>query len=195
MTTKIAIERDWVIVIAKNAHDTLIIDRDKISQTKEENNGQFKVMLANINASVRRFDLMTSIIAPMVAGGIMSFLSISPRFNGTVLSASFFAVWNIVSFFVEYNLLSSVYDNIPELQIGKEAEKNTKENKKNVCVQIKNTFLNTVNGWKAYFSQGLILMPSIALSLLFLTVLSFDSITIGNYNIKSIYLKIFAYLV
>jgi iron-regulated transporter 1 len=198
MTTKIAIERDWAIVIAKNAHDNSSLEKDQENESKEENEKRSKEQLANINATVRRFDLSTAIIAPMVsfsyfsyfyslelnclfifllvAGGIMSFFRISPRFNGTVLSAMFFAGWNVISYFLEYNLLASVYDDVPELK----KEKDIKEKKeKNVCVKIKESILGTADGWKAYFGQGLLLMPSIALSILYLTVLSFDSITIG----------------
>jgi iron-regulated transporter 1 len=106
----------------------------------------------------------------------MSFLRITPRFNGTVLSAMFFATWNVISFFLEYNLLASVYIDVPELK--KEIEDKQKQ-EKNVLIKIKESILGTADGWKAYFNQGIILMPSIALSLLYLTVLSFDSITIG----------------
>ena len=110
----------------------------------------------------------------------MSFLRISPQFNGAVLSAIFFSAWNVISFFVEYNLLASVYSDVTELK--KEKVKENEE--KNVCVRVKRAVFGTADGWKAYFSQGMILMPSIALSLLYLTVLSFDSITIGKFKIK-----------
>ena len=106
----------------------------------------------------------------------MSFLRISPRFNGTVLSAMFFGSWNVLSFFLEYNLLASVYSDVPELKKDKEIKE---KKERNVLVKIKESILGTADGWKAYFSQGIILMPSIALSFLYLTVLSFDSITIG----------------
>ena len=196
MTTKIAIERDWVIVIAKHDYDTSTVKDDANPGQEDAHKGQFKEKLAIINASVRRFDLMTSIVAPMAAGAIMSFMRISPRFNGTVLSAIFFAVWNILSFFIEYNLLLSVYNDIPELKKIKEARTGPKENK-TVSTKIAESIQSTVLGWKAYFSQGLVLMPSIALSLLYLTVLSFDSITIGKLygNTQKIYGIIFIYYV
>ena len=180
MTTKIAIERDWVIVIAKSEHDNSSIEKDLEGESKEENGKRFKENLANINATVRRFDLSTAIISPMVAGAIMSFLRITPRFNCTVLSALFFAIWNVLSFFVEYNLLSSVYSDVTELKKESRVQIKNGKKEKRVCIKIKESILGTGNGWKAYFSQGIILMPSIALSLLYLTVLSFDSITIGK---------------
>ena len=61
-----AIERDWVIVIARNVHDNEVLEKDNQNETKEDNEIRFKSKLADINATVRRFDLSTSIIAPMV---------------------------------------------------------------------------------------------------------------------------------
>ena len=81
MTTKIAIERDWAIVIAKNAHDNSLIEKDEEGETKEDNEKRSKEQLANINATIRRFDLSTAIIAPMFAGGSILKISISKNYN------------------------------------------------------------------------------------------------------------------
>jgi iron-regulated transporter 1 len=172
MANKIAIEKDWVIVVAQHAYS-------EDHETKIE-----KSLLASMNATVRRFDLLTAILAPLLAGLIMSFIKISPSFNGTVMSAITFAMWNLVSFFIEYNLLASIYHNIPELKktnvkiYNNEQEKMDTTNK-----SFKQRTINSINtianGWKVYMTQGLILLPSLVLAILYLTVLSFDSITLG----------------
>jgi hypothetical protein len=54
MTTKIAIERDWVLVIAKYTLKKL--DSETNQDDEQQNSAEFKKKLANINATVRRFD-------------------------------------------------------------------------------------------------------------------------------------------
>ena len=116
-------------------------------------------------------DLTTSILAPIFAGVIMSFAKLSERFNGIIISALFLACWNIISLFIEFSLLRSVYNNVPELK------KDNLENKKSVGVF--NKISNLYKGWFVYFKQGIVVLPGISLATLFLTVLSFDSITIA----------------
>ncbi|CAF0976078.1 unnamed protein product [Brachionus calyciflorus] len=184
-TTKISIERDWVVVISE------YLSRDSNEQEQKSKN------LTLINSTVRRIDLSTNVIAPLVAGLIMSFLNIEYSFNkninGTVISAVIFAIWNIFSYLIEYTLLSSVYKNIPSLKKSK-LERSIEKNKASLMKKIRNSFKFTKKGWKVYFQQGPILMPSLALSLLFLTVLSFDGITIGYakyQNLKEFTISIF----
>jgi iron-regulated transporter 1 len=172
MANKISIEKDWVIVVAQHAYSD---DQDTKIETS---------LLASMNATVRRFDLLTAILAPLLAGLIMSFLKISPSFNGTVMSAITFAVWNLISFFVEYNLLASVYSDIPELKkknlkIYNNEQENTETTKRSFKQRTISSVNTIVNGWKIYMTQGLILLPSLVLAILYLTVLSFDSITVG----------------
>ncbi|XP_070542962.1 solute carrier family 40 member 1-like [Ptychodera flava] len=88
---KISVQKDWVVVVA----------------------GTDKGKLANLNATLRRIDLFVNIISPIVVGQIMTFASM---FAGTV----FIAVWNIVSGFIEYFLLVTVYKKVPALAIKKD---------------------------------------------------------------------------
>ena len=162
LTSKISIERDWVIVLAENVEYK---KSDKVDQSKSN--------LTKMNSYMRRIDLNVSVFAPIAAGGIMSFVKISERFNGVIISALFFAVWNIVSLFFEHSLLTSVYNSVPQL---KKTETESKEKKMSAKYSF---FQNLYKGWFVYFKQGMIVMPSIVLSMLYLTVLSFDSITIG----------------
>lgn len=118
MACKISIERDWVIVIAKNAFDAAAAteeEKKKLKPTTETTNPSqeldpsknktFKHKLTLINSQVRRIDLFTATISPLCAGLIMSFLNISPLVRGPAISAIVFAVWNIISFVLEFSLL------------------------------------------------------------------------------------------
>jgi hypothetical protein len=118
MACKISIERDWVIVIAKNAFDAAAAteeEKKKLKPTTEtttqesdpSKNKTFKHKLTLINSQVRRIDLFTATISPLCAGLIMSFLNISPLVRGPAISAIVFAVWNIISFVLEFSLLRS----------------------------------------------------------------------------------------
>ena len=101
----------------------------------------------------------------------MSFANLSQRFNGVIISAAFLACWNIISLFIEYSLLRSVYNSVPELK-----KENIEEKK---LIQVFGKMSNLYKGWVVYFKQGLVCLPGISLATLFLTVLSFDSITIA----------------
>lgn len=179
MCCKIALEKDWTVVIAKNVHvkkqQEENGDKEPVTDT---NNTQYKSRLASMNATMRRIDLITSIVAPLTAGLIMSFFNISTRLNGIVLSAVFFAAWNMVSFLIEYSLLASVNSLIPDLTKS-QIDMKIKEKQSKSAAKLMNPFLKIYQGWSLYIHQGLVLIPSIAFAFLFLTVLSFDSITIG----------------
>lgn len=64
---------------------------------------------------------------------------------------------------------------MPELEKPKKIDNANKPVKNGIIIAIE----KTKNGWSDYFSQGTVLIPSLALSVLYLTVLSFDGITIG----------------
>jgi iron-regulated transporter 1 len=176
--SKIAIEKDWVVVIAKNLHKKAINKMNNDVEETDEEKRIFKKKLASVNATIRRIDLTTAIISPLVAGLIMSFFNLSSFFSGIMLSALFFAIWNIISFIFEYSLLASVYNLVPELT-KTQIDIKIKEVSNRNTLSLLNPFKKIYDGWSLYVNQGLVLLPSIAFSFLFLTVLSFDSITIG----------------
>lgn len=124
---------------------------------------------------VRRIDLTTSILAPIFAGAIMSFANLSKHFSGIVISAMILACWNIGSFFVELFLLKSVYKRVPELKKNFDEE----TEKKNAVAESFKNMSNLYKGWYVYIKQGVLCLPGLALSTLFLTVLSFDTIMIA----------------
>lgn len=85
---KIAIEKDWIVVVAAK-------DPSK---------------LANLNATSRSIDLSCKLLAPTATGLIMAATSL--KFSAMVIAG-----WNIVSVFVEYGLLSKVYRMVPRLAV------------------------------------------------------------------------------
>lgn len=67
-----------------------------------------------LNSVIRRIDLSCKLLAPVFTGFVISFVS---------LGASSLALlfWNFISVFVEYWLLTSVYEGIPALNECKKA--------------------------------------------------------------------------
>ena len=63
MAYSISIERDWFIVIAQSENELA-----KSFEKKE------KINLTQINSNVRRINLGVSVLAPLFAGGIITFL-------------------------------------------------------------------------------------------------------------------------
>ena len=61
-----------------------------------------------MNSAFRTIDLGTYILAPVLVGQLMTFLS-------PVAAAAFMAGWNIISLAVEYTLLRRVYRSVPQL--------------------------------------------------------------------------------
>ncbi|PIK49588.1 hypothetical protein BSL78_13524 [Apostichopus japonicus] len=93
---KICVQKDWIVVIA----------------------GEDKEYMAGLNASVRRIDLLTNILAPIVVGQIMTFASL-------VAAGVFISAWNVISMFVEYILLYNIYISVPALAEKKKSESGT----------------------------------------------------------------------
>lgn len=134
-----------------------------------ESNGKFKEKLAQINANIRRINLISGIVGPLFAGIVMSVFNKPNSFKGSIISAICFAAWNFVSCFVEYFLLRSIYNDVPQL----------KKFVKKLENRSSNPFVKFSKGWSIYMKQGIFVLPGIGFSLLFLTVLGFDSVTLG----------------
>lgn len=61
-----------------------------------------------MSAFLRRIDLTTKLLAPIVTGQVITFGSMT-------IGALFIAGWNLVSVFVEYIFLHAVYKSVPAL--------------------------------------------------------------------------------
>ncbi|XP_075036119.1 ferroportin isoform X1 [Mixophyes fleayi] len=181
--TAITIQRDWIVVVAGS-------DRSK---------------LADMNATVRRIDQLTNILAPMAVGQIMTF-------GSPVIGCGFIAGWNLVSMCVEYLLLWKVYQKTPALAIkagkkdddqelkqlnikvidtntekptedvhlmGENAVVQVEPPKESSCIEKMAEPLRTFrDGWVAYYNQS-VFWAGMGLAFLYMTVLGFDCITTG----------------
>ncbi|KAL8183742.1 UNVERIFIED_CONTAM: hypothetical protein K2H54_050499 [Gekko kuhli] len=180
--TAITIQRDWVVVVA----------------------GDNRSRLADMNATIRRIDQLTNILAPMAVGQIMTF-------GSPVIGCGFISGWNLISMCVEYLLLWKVYQKTPALAhkaSGKMEESELKqlnspkegESKPNEGVKLiegkgvnvfefqeeevscwsrmAEPFSTFRDGWVAYYNQP-VFLAGLGLAFLYMTVLGFDCITTG----------------
>ncbi|XP_056390053.1 solute carrier family 40 member 1 [Hyla sarda] len=183
--TAITIQRDWIVVVA----------------------GEDRSKLADMNATVRRIDQLTNILAPLAVGQIMTF-------GSPVLGCGFIAGWNLVSMCIEYLLLWNVYQKTPALAfksckkdeqelkqlnikvvdansnnnekpaedvqlMGEKSVATAETSKKSMCSEkITEPFRTFRDGWVAYYNQS-VFWAGMGLAFLYMTVLGFDCITTG----------------
>lgn len=139
--------------------------------------------LARMNSAIRRIDLTCNLGAPVITGFIISFVSLKA-------SAIALALWNLVSVWLEYWLFVSVYKETPALQESSQrrASRSTTDERKNSfsrhdiniddipkrnwATKLVVLFFNVpyLKAWAVYLRQDVVL-PGIALALLFFTVL------------------------
>ncbi|GFP92799.1 solute carrier family 40 member 2 [Phtheirospermum japonicum] len=167
----ILVEREWVVVISE---------------------GQPPEFLTNMNSIIRRIDLTCKLFAPVISGFIISFVSLTA-------SAMTLVLWNVLSVRLQYWLLMSVYNGIPGLRetnqkrvsrsLVTEVDENitTNSERKSLIFSDKSDsedpestierFLNKsyISAWRLYVKQDIVL-PGIALALLYFTVLSFGTL-------------------
>lgn len=182
--TTITIQRDWIVVVA----------------------GEDRSKLADMNATIRRIDQLTNILAPMAVGQIMTF-------GSPVIGCGFISAWNLVSMCVEYFLLWKVYQKTPALAMKaafkvEEAELKQlnihkaetepkplegthlmgekdpdvreleREQEASCASQMTEPFRTFRDGWISYYNQP-VFLAGMALAFLYMTVLGFDCITTG----------------
>ncbi|MCL7024605.1 hypothetical protein MKW94_012314 [Papaver nudicaule] len=183
----ILVEREWVIVIS---------------------NGEPPEVLTNMNSVIRRIDLSCKLFAPVASGFIISFVSLEA-------SAVALALWNVISVWLQYWLLKSVYDGIPALGENNERRKARFEQRAPVetsssistdtdillsrvgsssAMEERNWKRKVVerlsqvaffDAWIVYLQQDVVL-PGVALSLLYFTVLSFGTLMTATLEWKGI---------
>lgn len=153
--------------------------------------GQPPELLTKMNSVIRRIDLSCKLLAPVITGFIISFVSLKA-------SAITLALWNTISVWVEYWLFTSVYNGIPALgqsnrrrtarllQSDPERSKPTLEGDSLPSVAGCNSELADrksrkkisewlleipyIAAWRVFIQQEVVL-PGVALALLFFTVL------------------------
>ncbi|KAM3667130.1 solute carrier family 40 member 1 isoform X2 [Ammospiza nelsoni] len=160
--------------------------------------------LKDMNATIRRIDQLTNILAPMAVGQIMTF-------GSPMIGCGFISGWNLMSMCVEYLLLWKVYQKTPtlalksakveaselkQLNVKKESDMKPAEGvqliiEKDVAgfepqpekevgcaARIAEPFITFRDGWVAYYNQP-VFLAGMGLAFLYMTVLGFDCITTG----------------
>ncbi|KAF5737270.1 hypothetical protein HS088_TW13G00149 [Tripterygium wilfordii] len=173
LTGTILVEREWVVVITE---------------------GHPPELLTKINSVIRRIDLTCKLLAPVLTGFIISFVSLKA-------SAITLALWNIIFVWVEYWLFMSVLNGIPAL--GERSKTRLLSLSPIDIEEIPSTFeegtsllphdegnsaeswrykiigrvskVPFVGAWIVYLRQDVVL-PGVSLALLYFTVLSFGTL-------------------
>ncbi|GAV80840.1 FPN1 domain-containing protein, partial [Cephalotus follicularis] len=177
----ILFEREWVVVISE---------------------GHPPEVLTKMNSVTRRIDLTCKLLAPVVTGLIISFVSLE-------LSAATLALWSTITVWVEYWLFISVYEGILALsesskrKIARLAATCDMEESTSMPGERKDllshdrggsalaehgwrkkmlewfTKIPIVVAWRVYLQQEDVL-PGVALAMLYFTVLSFGTLMIAT---------------
>ncbi|GAB1599459.1 solute carrier family 40 member 1-like [Argonauta hians] len=151
----ISVKNDWVVEIS---------ERDPSK-------------LAYMTAALRRIDLAVKLLAPVLAGQIMTYISV-------LAGSSLIASWNFVSVFVEYYLLYRVFQSVPSLATkkSKDDDKQEAESLNESERQPPNAFCSRIftlfNGWRVYLKYD-VAPAGFGMALLYMTALGFDNITVG----------------
>uniref|UniRef100_A0A8C6SCF0 Solute carrier family 40 member n=1 Tax=Neogobius melanostomus TaxID=47308 RepID=A0A8C6SCF0_9GOBI len=173
----IAIQRDWIVVIT----------------------GYNRGHLAGMNATMRRIDQVTNILAPLAVGQVMTLAS-------NVVGCGFILGWNLVSLIVEFFFLSRVYRIVPALSVKPPAEEvdmaylshfppllaqengsgptylteelSLKHYRELGFLRLQRLVSTCKDGWRAYYRQP-VFLAGMGLAFLYTTVLGFDCITTG----------------
>jgi len=155
----IAIERDWVVVLA----------------------GRSDQHLQTMNSQMRRIDLFCKLVAPLMIAlidGYSTKIAILITFSVTVVSLP-----------LEYVLISKVYHAVEELHVHPttrdDSTPSTSSSHTNIVSAVGRSASHAISDLKYYVTHTAFL-PSISLSLLYLTALSFNGQMI-NYLISLSY--------
>ena len=148
----ISIERDWVVVVSENS----------------------QISLEVLNSQMRRIDLICKVLGPLVIAVVDA--------KSLQLAIEVIFGMNVISLLIEYIAIAGVYESIPALQckhlVSNDAEGPVFPHGDRSRLQILVTILsNSLRGVVESLSNYLrhaAFLPSFALCLLYLTVLSFS---------------------
>uniref|UniRef100_A0ACD5X2B8 Uncharacterized protein n=1 Tax=Avena sativa TaxID=4498 RepID=A0ACD5X2B8_AVESA len=165
----ILIEREWVVVMCS---------------------GHPAAVLTEINSVIRRIDLSCKLLAPVLSGLVISFVS-------TQASAVALALWNVASVGMVYWLFVSVYNGVPALgenvhkrresaaEIVAPAGEEVHSAGWKVRARKQLSSLLCCESWAVYMRQEVVL-PGVALAILYFTVLSFGTLMTAALDWKGI---------
>ena len=146
----VAIEKDWVVVLSMGSSS----------------------WLKETNVMMRQIDLGCKVLAPVVAGFVISMGDIQD-------AAIVVGLANILAILVEWVCTKNIYDNVSELA-AERAKKDVEMGSKETTSNDDGGIINTM---RAFFSQS-VWEAGVALSLLYLNVLSFGNIMIAYLNYR-----------
>ncbi|KAM0849631.1 hypothetical protein ACQ4PT_053602 [Festuca glaucescens] len=173
----ILIEREWVVVICS---------------------GHPAAALTNTNSVIRRIDLGCKLLAPVLSGFVISFVS-------TQASAVALALWNVASVGLEYWLFVSVYNGVPALGENVQLRRQSAALSSSEIVAPDDeelrygqdvsdwrvgvtkhlSILPCWDSWVVYMRQE-VMLPGVALAILYFTVLSFGTLMTATLDWKGI---------
>lgn len=110
--------------------------------------------LSHFNSRLRQIDLFTEVVSPVAAGFLLLLQS-------NLIGFFIIAIWNIISFFPEVNLIKSVLKDRPDLMKKAALPHNTR----------KTLIQKLTGGWRAFFREPVALV-AVAYAFLWLSVLS-----------------------
>jgi iron-regulated transporter 1 len=139
----VAVERDWVVVVCEDSEG---IDRGAL------------------NAGMRRIDLFCKLVAPV-------FVSFVEAWLGTVWAVGVVLGMSAVSVGVEYIAIARVYDAVPALSTKSTTTEDSMATQPTPDTRPHSRLKALLDPWLTYTASPAFL-PSLALSLLYLTVLS-----------------------
>ncbi|CAG9530923.1 unnamed protein product [Cercopithifilaria johnstoni] len=150
---KMAFTKDWIVVIIKKDNSSL----------------------SAANAWMKTIDLSSSVVSPFAAGYIIN--SISYRFACLI-----FVVWNLVSVFMEAYIIIKVYKAVPELATRESSFSSDEQTKVECCKKCPHFIQRSICKWFTlfyiYYQQN-VFPAAFGLTLLYMTILGFDGISIG----------------
>lgn len=141
-------------------------------------------VLTRMNSVIRGIDLSSKLLSPVITGLIISFVSLEA-------SAVTFAAWATITVWIEYWLFISVYNGVPAILQSDERrslrlssqtdiasqyyvpllnDENTQSRSGNMRILERISESPFVGAWRNYLNQDIVL-PGVALALLFFTVL------------------------
>lgn len=123
--------------------------------------------LSKFNSRLRQVDLFTEVASPVAAGELLLLASQ----NLPVLGFCLIALWNVVSFFPEYIILKSIFNERPDLK--NKSIKIDSASQEGIFSQIK-------NGWSSFFREPVALVV-LAYALLWFSVLSPHGVLLTAY--------------
>ncbi|RWS27863.1 solute carrier family 40 member 1-like protein, partial [Leptotrombidium deliense] len=132
---------------------TLVLEKDWLLALVSNNQE-----LTHLNALLRQIDLSCQTVAPFLVGFLTQYSEFA--------TASFLCCWNVISTTAEYLILRNIY------YTGPQSVRNTKS-----VPQEHELKIFDLLAIKEYCSE--FLLPGLGFALLYLTVLGFDSVTIG----------------